>query len=73
MSFIKILQQPSLCILIPIERTHNKGIMNGISALMLATGNDTRSIEAGAHAYASISGKYIPDQVVCKEDLFFSR
>lgn len=40
--------------------THNKGIMNGISALMLATGNDTRSIEAGAHAYASISGKYIP-------------
>src|SRR5690554_3848438 len=40
--------------------THNKGVMNGISALMLATGNDTRSIEAGAHAYASITGKYIP-------------
>ena len=40
--------------------THNKGVMNGISALMLATGNDTRSIEAGAHAYASISGKYQP-------------
>ncbi|MHA1647423.1 MAG: hydroxymethylglutaryl-CoA reductase, degradative [Promethearchaeota archaeon] len=32
--------------------THNKGVMNGISALALATGNDTRAIEAGAHAYA---------------------
>jgi hydroxymethylglutaryl-CoA reductase len=40
--------------------THNKGIMNGISALTLATGNDTRAIEAGAHAYASLSGKYKP-------------
>jgi|SRR5271157_400863 len=40
--------------------THNKGIMNGISAVTLATGNDTRAIEAGAHAYASISGKYLP-------------
>ncbi len=40
--------------------THNKGIMNGISALVLATGNDTRAIEAGAHAYASISGNYEP-------------
>lgn len=40
--------------------THNKGIMNGVSALMLATGNDTRGIEAGAHAYASITGRYIP-------------
>lgn len=40
--------------------THNKGVMNGISALMLATGNDTRSIEAGAHAYAAITGKYMP-------------
>src|SRR5699024_564039 len=38
--------------------THNKGIMNGISAVVLATGNDTRAIEAGAHAYASISGQY---------------
>ncbi|MHA2406760.1 MAG: hydroxymethylglutaryl-CoA reductase, degradative [Candidatus Ranarchaeia archaeon] len=38
--------------------THNKGVMNGISALMLATGNDTRAIEAGAHAYAAIKGKY---------------
>ena len=40
--------------------THNKGIMNGIIALTLATGNDTRAIESGAHAYASLSGKYSP-------------
>jgi len=40
--------------------THNKGIMNGVIALTLATGNDTRAIEAGAHAYASLSGKYMP-------------
>ncbi len=40
--------------------THNKGIMNGITAVTLATGNDTRAIEAGAHAYASISGRYRP-------------
>ncbi|MBP1971390.1 degradative hydroxymethylglutaryl-CoA reductase [Virgibacillus natechei] len=32
--------------------------MNGISAVVLATGNDTRAIEAGAHAYASITGSY---------------
>ncbi|HYB92703.1 MAG TPA: hydroxymethylglutaryl-CoA reductase, degradative [archaeon] len=40
--------------------THNKGIMNGITAVVLATGNDTRAIEAGAHAYAAITGKYKP-------------
>lgn len=40
--------------------THNKGIMNGVIALTLATGNDTRAIEAGAHAYASLNGKYTP-------------
>ncbi len=40
--------------------THNKGIMNGIIALTIATGNDTRAIEAGAHAYASLSGQYKP-------------
>jgi hydroxymethylglutaryl-CoA reductase len=40
--------------------THNKGIMNGIIALTLATGNDTRAIEAGAHAYASFGGSYKP-------------
>jgi hydroxymethylglutaryl-CoA reductase len=38
--------------------THNKGIMNGIDAVVIATGNDFRAIEAGAHAYASRSGKY---------------
>ncbi|MGP1411411.1 MAG: hydroxymethylglutaryl-CoA reductase, degradative [Peptoanaerobacter stomatis] len=38
--------------------THNKGIMNGISAVVLATGNDTRAIESGAHSYAAISEKY---------------
>lgn len=36
--------------------THNKGIMNGIDALTIATGNDFRAVEAGAHAYASIDG-----------------
>ena len=40
--------------------THNKGIMNGISAVVLATGNDTRAIESGAHAYACLSGRYRP-------------
>jgi len=38
--------------------THNKGIMNGITAIVLATGNDTRAIEAGAHAYAARTGRY---------------
>lgn len=40
--------------------THNKGIMNGVTAAVLATGNDTRAIEAGAHVYASRSGTYLP-------------
>jgi len=38
--------------------THNKGIMNGIDAVLLATGNDWRAVEAGAHAYAARTGKY---------------
>jgi hydroxymethylglutaryl-CoA reductase len=38
--------------------THNKGIMNGIDAVALATGNDWRALEAGAHAYAARSGQY---------------
>lgn len=38
--------------------THNKGIMNGIDALIIATGNDFRAIEAGAHAYAARNGRY---------------
>ena len=40
--------------------THNKGIMNGIDSVVIATGNDWRAIEAGAHAFASLSGKYQP-------------
>jgi len=38
--------------------THNKGVMNGIDALAIATGNDWRAIEAGAHAYAAATGRY---------------
>jgi hydroxymethylglutaryl-CoA reductase len=38
--------------------THNKGIMNGVDAVVLATGNDFRAVEAGAHAYASKEGSY---------------
>ena len=38
--------------------THNKGIMNGVDAVVLATGNDFRAVEAGAHAYASKNGSY---------------
>ncbi len=40
--------------------THNKGIMNGIDAVVIATGNDWRAVEAGAHAYAARSGRYSP-------------
>jgi hydroxymethylglutaryl-CoA reductase len=40
--------------------THNKGIMNGISAVVIATGNDFRAIEAGAHTYATVDGGYKP-------------
>ena len=40
--------------------THNKGVMNGIDAVAIATGNDWRAIEAGAHAYAAASGRYRP-------------
>lgn len=44
--------------------THNKGIMNGIDALALATGNDFRAVEAGAHAFAAKSGRYGPLSVI---------
>ncbi len=40
--------------------THNKGIMNGIDSVVIATGNDYRAVEAGAHAYAARSGTYSP-------------
>ncbi|MBN2101811.1 MAG: hydroxymethylglutaryl-CoA reductase, degradative [Candidatus Aenigmarchaeota archaeon] len=40
--------------------TNNKGVMNGVDAVVLATGNDFRAIEAGAHSYACIDGRYKP-------------
>lgn len=40
--------------------THNKGILNGIDAVLVATGNDWRAVEAGMHAYAARNGKYSP-------------
>src|SRR5262249_57197818 len=40
--------------------THNKGIMNGVDAVLVATGNDWRGVEAGAHAFAARSGRYAP-------------
>jgi len=40
--------------------THNKGVMNGIDAVVLATGNDWRAVEAGCHAYAARNGRYEP-------------
>ncbi|MCG3211351.1 MAG: 3-hydroxy-3-methylglutaryl-coenzyme A reductase [Anaerolineae bacterium] len=50
--------------------THNKGIMNGIDAVALATGNDWRAIEAGAHAYAAREGRYtsLTDWSLRKDD-----
>ena len=40
--------------------THNKGIMNGVDPVVIATGNDWRGVEAGAHAYAARDGRYRP-------------
>ncbi|NDG85940.1 MAG: hydroxymethylglutaryl-CoA reductase, degradative, partial [Proteobacteria bacterium] len=40
--------------------THNKGVMNGIDPILIATGNDWRAVEAGVHSYAARSGKYQP-------------
>ena len=40
--------------------THNKGIMNGVDAVVIATGNDWRAVEAGAHAFAARTGRYAP-------------
>ena len=51
--------------------THNKGIMNGIDAVILATGNDFRAVEAGVHAYASRSGRYSSlSHASIKDDIF---
>jgi hydroxymethylglutaryl-CoA reductase len=48
--------------------THNKGIMNGIDAVIIATGNDFRAIEAGAHAYAARDGRYTSLSKYYKDD-----
>lgn len=48
--------------------THNKGIMNGIDSVVIATGNDYRAVEAGAHAYAARSGRYAPLSIWRKVD-----
>lgn len=48
--------------------THNKGIMNGIDPVLIATGNDWRAVEAGAHAYAARSGKYTSMTVWSKDE-----
>jgi hydroxymethylglutaryl-CoA reductase len=46
--------------------THNKGIMNGVDAVLVATGQDWRAVEAGAHAFAARSGTYRPLAVWCE-------
>ncbi len=48
--------------------THNKGVMNGVDAVVIATGNDWRGVEAGAHAYAARTGHYRPLSVWHVED-----
>ncbi len=57
----RIIEAHALAVVDPYRAaTHNKGIMNGVDAVVLATGNDWRAIEAGAHAYAARSGRYRP-------------
>lgn len=54
-----ILEAASFAVVDPYRAaTHNKGIMNGIDPVVIATGNDWRAIEAGAHAFAAVSGQY---------------
>jgi len=48
--------------------THNKGVMNGVDAVVIATGNDFRAVEAGAHAYAAKDGSYRPLTKYWKDD-----
>lgn len=48
--------------------THNKGVMNGVDAVVIATGNDWRGVEAGAHAFAARTGRYQPLSVWRVED-----
>ena len=54
--------------------THNKGIMNGVDAVVLATGNDFRAVEAGIHAYASRSGQYrsLSEASIVGNEFYFS-
>ena len=54
--------------------THNKGIMNGIDAMIIATGNDFRAVEAGIHAYAARNGKYtsLTDAYIKDENFYFN-
>lgn len=55
----RIIEATQLAIVDPYRAvTHNKGIMNGIDSVLLATGNDWRAVEAGVHAYAANSGQY---------------
>ncbi|MBL3580164.1 hydroxymethylglutaryl-CoA reductase, degradative [Rhodovulum sulfidophilum] len=55
----RIVEACALALIDPYRAaTHNKGIMNGIDPVVVATGNDWRAIEAGAHAYAARSGRY---------------
>jgi len=55
----KFVQAVDIAIVEPLRAvTHNKGIMNGIDAVVLATGNDFRAVEAGVHAYAARDGQY---------------
>ena len=52
--------------------THNKGVMNGVDAVVIATGNDFRAVEAACHAYATRGGKYKSlTQAYIKEDRFY--
>ena len=52
--------------------THNKGIMNGVDSVVVATGNDFRAIEAGAHAYAARNGKYSSLSTCSLENGYFT-
>ncbi len=57
----KILQAQALAEADPYRAaTHNKGILNGVISVLMATSNDIRAVEAGAHAYAALSGAYSP-------------
>jgi hydroxymethylglutaryl-CoA reductase len=56
----RAIEEASLCAKLDPHRaaTHNKGIMNGMDAILIATGNDWRAVEAGCHAYAASDGSY---------------